>query len=118
MNGWNVYDAVEEYKRMGLDNESWTISRINEKYALCDTYPQILGLPSGITVSWSELTHKRRCYFDLVDDALQNKTKIEIILWIVYALKYYLKSEHLSHFPPYSFNVVVIYGIFRGVYFE
>ena len=48
--GWNVYDPVGEYKRLGLDNESWTISKINEKYALCDTYPQILGLPSAIKV--------------------------------------------------------------------
>jgi len=38
-----VYDPVAELKRQGLPNESWQISRINEAYDLCDTYPKILG---------------------------------------------------------------------------
>ena len=27
----------------------WTISRANEKFSLCDTYPPILGLPSQVS---------------------------------------------------------------------
>jgi len=48
IDGWNVYNAASEYKRMGLPNDSWIISKVNEKYNICDTYPQILALPSGI----------------------------------------------------------------------
>jgi len=48
VNGWRVYDATMEFKRLGLPNESWTISKVNEKYRLCDTYPEILALPSMI----------------------------------------------------------------------
>lgn len=33
----------------GLPNESWTISKINSSYELCDTYPSILVIPTNIT---------------------------------------------------------------------
>lgn len=32
----------------GLPNESWTISKINSTYELCDTYPSILVIPTNI----------------------------------------------------------------------
>ncbi|KAI1898880.1 hypothetical protein AGOR_G00076960 [Albula goreensis] len=47
--GWKVYDPVAEYKRMGLPNESWTISKINSSYEVCDTYPALLVVPTSIT---------------------------------------------------------------------
>ncbi|XP_078401927.1 phosphatidylinositol-3,5-bisphosphate 3-phosphatase MTMR2 isoform X1 [Cetorhinus maximus] len=46
--GWKVYDPIAEYKRMGLPNESWKISRINDNYELCDTYPAILVVPENV----------------------------------------------------------------------
>lgn len=46
--GWRVYDSMVEYKRQGLPNESWTVSKINEKYGLCDTYPQLLAVPASL----------------------------------------------------------------------
>ncbi|XP_047661913.1 myotubularin-related protein 1b isoform X1 [Tachysurus fulvidraco] len=46
--GWKVYDPVAEYKRQGLPNESWFISKINCNYELCETYPALLVLPSSI----------------------------------------------------------------------
>uniref|UniRef100_A0A8C2GEC2 phosphatidylinositol-3,5-bisphosphate 3-phosphatase n=1 Tax=Cyprinus carpio TaxID=7962 RepID=A0A8C2GEC2_CYPCA len=46
--GWKVYDPVAEYKRMGLPNESWTISKINSNYEVCDTYPALLVTPASI----------------------------------------------------------------------
>ncbi|XP_064184527.1 myotubularin-related protein 1a isoform X2 [Anguilla rostrata] len=46
--GWKVYDPAAEYKRMGLPNESWTISKINSSYELCDTYPALLVVPTSI----------------------------------------------------------------------
>lgn len=46
--GWCVYDAIEEYKRQGIKNEScWKISRINEDYKLTDGYPSILVVPTA-----------------------------------------------------------------------
>ncbi|XP_067404230.1 myotubularin-related protein 1 isoform X8 [Emydura macquarii macquarii] len=46
--GWKVYDPVAEYKRQGLPNESWKISKINSTYELCDTYPAILVVPTSV----------------------------------------------------------------------
>ncbi|XP_069746882.1 phosphatidylinositol-3,5-bisphosphate 3-phosphatase MTMR2 isoform X2 [Narcine bancroftii] len=46
--GWKVYDPIAEYKRMGLPNESWKLSRINENYELCDTYPALLLVPENV----------------------------------------------------------------------
>ncbi|XP_032886140.1 myotubularin-related protein 1-like isoform X3 [Amblyraja radiata] len=46
--GWKVYDPVAEYKRQGLPNESWTISKVNSNYELCDTYPAIVVMPTNV----------------------------------------------------------------------
>ncbi|KAM4611918.1 myotubularin-related protein 1a isoform 2-T2 [Polymixia lowei] len=48
VDGWKVYDPMAEYKRQGLPNESWTISKINSNYELCDTYPSLLVIPTNI----------------------------------------------------------------------
>uniref|UniRef100_A0A7M4FV07 phosphatidylinositol-3,5-bisphosphate 3-phosphatase n=1 Tax=Crocodylus porosus TaxID=8502 RepID=A0A7M4FV07_CROPO len=48
VNGWQVYDPMAEYKRQGLPNESWKISRINSTFELCDTYPAILVVPTSV----------------------------------------------------------------------
>ncbi|XP_035034558.1 myotubularin-related protein 2 isoform X1 [Hippoglossus stenolepis] len=47
-NGWKVYDAVSEYKRQGIPNESWRITKINDHFELCDTYPSTLAVPVNI----------------------------------------------------------------------
>ena len=44
-NGWNVYKPFSEYERLGLPNDSWKFSKINEKYELCDSYPAVLAVP-------------------------------------------------------------------------
>ncbi|KAM9314465.1 myotubularin-related protein 1a isoform 4-T4 [Pholidichthys leucotaenia] len=49
VDGWKVYDPTAEYRRQGLPNESWTISKINSTYELCDTYPSVLVIPTNIT---------------------------------------------------------------------
>ncbi|TTE96761.1 Myotubularin-related protein 1 [Bagarius yarrelli] len=46
--GWKVYDPIAEYKRQGLPNESWIISKINSSYEVCETYPALIVLPSNI----------------------------------------------------------------------
>ncbi|CAG5875461.1 phosphatidylinositol-3,5-bisphosphate 3-phosphatase MTMR2 [Menidia menidia] len=47
-NGWKVYDAATEYKRQGIPNESWRITKVNDHYELCDTYPSTLAVPVNI----------------------------------------------------------------------
>ncbi|CAB3368858.1 Hypothetical predicted protein [Cloeon dipterum] len=44
--GWAVYEPVAELKRMGVPNDSWKISRVNENYEICDSYPQIWAVPA------------------------------------------------------------------------
>nr|XP_030702823.1 myotubularin-related protein 1 isoform X4 [Globicephala melas] len=48
VNGWKIYDPVSEYKRQGLPNESWKISKVNSNYELCDTYPAIIVVPTSV----------------------------------------------------------------------
>lgn len=47
VNGWQVYEPIAEYKRLGSITETWKITKINENYELCDTYPAILVVPSA-----------------------------------------------------------------------
>lgn len=47
VNGWNVYEPIAEYKRLGSITETWKITKVNENYELCDTYPAILVVPSA-----------------------------------------------------------------------
>ncbi|XP_030216568.1 phosphatidylinositol-3,5-bisphosphate 3-phosphatase MTMR2 isoform X2 [Gadus morhua] len=47
-NGWKVYDAIAEYKRQGIPNESWRVTKANDHYELCDTYPSSLAVPVNI----------------------------------------------------------------------
>ncbi|XP_056302767.1 myotubularin-related protein 1b isoform X3 [Danio aesculapii] len=47
--GWKIYDPVAEYKRQGIPNESWIISKVNSGYEVCETYPALLVLPSNVT---------------------------------------------------------------------
>jgi len=44
--GWNLFDLQSEYLRMGVPNENWLLSRSNENYELCDTYPSHIYIPS------------------------------------------------------------------------
>ncbi|XP_077356277.1 myotubularin-related protein 1a isoform X1 [Festucalex cinctus] len=47
--GWKVYEPLAEWRRQGLPNESWTISRLNTSYQLCDTYPALLVVPANVS---------------------------------------------------------------------
>eukprot|EP01129_Flabellula_baltica_P000224 TRINITY_DN10267_c0_g1_i1.p1 TRINITY_DN10267_c0_g1~~TRINITY_DN10267_c0_g1_i1.p1 ORF type:complete len:610 (+),score=97.08 TRINITY_DN10267_c0_g1_i1:80-1909(+) len=48
INGWEVYDPIYEYSRLGLHEEDWEISNLNQEYDLCSTYPKLLCFPSDI----------------------------------------------------------------------
>eukprot|EP00927_Polykrikos_kofoidii_P028545 TRINITY_DN24904_c0_g1_i2.p1 TRINITY_DN24904_c0_g1~~TRINITY_DN24904_c0_g1_i2.p1 ORF type:complete len:458 (+),score=66.32 TRINITY_DN24904_c0_g1_i2:124-1497(+) len=52
--GWDIYDPVAEYSRMGVDTPKvpnascpWSLVNINREYGLCDTYPAMLVQPQG-----------------------------------------------------------------------
>uniref|UniRef100_A0A8I3WMJ2 Myotubularin n=1 Tax=Callithrix jacchus TaxID=9483 RepID=A0A8I3WMJ2_CALJA len=49
VDGWTVYNPVEEYRRQGLPNHHWRITFINKCYELCDTYPALLVVPYRAT---------------------------------------------------------------------
>ncbi|XP_056012454.1 myotubularin-related protein 6-like isoform X2 [Ostrea edulis] len=44
--GWDLYDVQSEYLRMGVPNQLWSLSNLNNKYELCDTYPRHLYVPN------------------------------------------------------------------------
>lgn len=47
LNGWQVYEPIAEYQRLGSITETWKITKINENYELCDSYPAITVVPSA-----------------------------------------------------------------------
>ncbi|EGG19888.1 myotubularin-related protein [Cavenderia fasciculata] len=54
INGWTIYDPIEEYIRQGLLNSDgqpgeWRLTKINSKYELCSTYPQHVVIPFSIS---------------------------------------------------------------------
>ncbi|XP_056298404.1 myotubularin-related protein 1a isoform X2 [Pseudoliparis swirei] len=71
VDGWKVYDPTAEYRRLGLPNESWAISKMNSSYELCDTYPSILVIPTHI----AEEDVRRVALF-------RAKHRIPILSWI------------------------------------
>lgn len=46
--GWNIYDPIAEFGRMGIPDAMWRVSRINESYSICSTYPALLVVPESI----------------------------------------------------------------------
>ncbi|KAJ8935945.1 hypothetical protein NQ314_012567 [Rhamnusium bicolor] len=48
-NGWAVYEPIAELKRMGVNNDMWKISKINEQYDICDSYPAVWAVPAQAT---------------------------------------------------------------------
>lgn len=47
--GWTVYEPIAELKRMGVNNDMWKITKINDQYKLCDSYPAVLAVPAQAT---------------------------------------------------------------------
>lgn len=45
--GWSVYEPVAELRRMGVNNDTWRITKINEGYTVCDSYPAVWAVPKG-----------------------------------------------------------------------
>lgn len=48
--GWKLFNAVAEFERMGVVTSSrWRISRANEQYGMCETYPSLVAVPVNVT---------------------------------------------------------------------
>lgn len=46
LNGWDIYNAEKEYQRIGLTQENgWRITKLNNNYKLCNTYPSDIIVP-------------------------------------------------------------------------
>ncbi|XP_060526601.1 myotubularin-related protein 2 [Cylas formicarius] len=45
-NGWAIYEPIAELKRMGVNNDMWKITKINEDYRICDSYPAVWAVPA------------------------------------------------------------------------
>ncbi|XP_075986868.1 phosphatidylinositol-3-phosphate phosphatase [Anticarsia gemmatalis] len=45
--GWHVYEPIAELRRMGVNNDMWRITRINDKYEVCDSYPSVWAVPAA-----------------------------------------------------------------------
>ncbi|KRY22948.1 Myotubularin-related protein 2 [Trichinella patagoniensis] len=39
VNGWDVYNLISEFGRMGIPNQNWRITTINTDYRFSETYP-------------------------------------------------------------------------------
>ncbi|XP_003477295.2 myotubularin-related protein 6 isoform X2 [Cavia porcellus] len=70
LQGWQLIDLAEEYKRMGVPNSNWQLSDANRDYKICETYPRELYVPwiaSNIIVGSSKFRSKGRfpvlCYY-------------------------------------------------------
>ncbi len=42
------YNFYLEFRRMGLPNRFWRVSKLNQYYELCDTYPSLLIVPRAV----------------------------------------------------------------------
>lgn len=47
--GWGVYDVAKEYERIGIPSNLWRLTRVNEDYSFCKSYPRVLAVPAGFS---------------------------------------------------------------------
>lgn len=43
--GWDYFKLENEFKRMRVPNDIWTLCNLNTNYELCDTYPRQIYVP-------------------------------------------------------------------------
>jgi len=58
VNGWNLYDPIKEFGRMGVPNNIWEVSHINDGYKFIPTYPKVLVFPREAIRRGSEFFEK------------------------------------------------------------
>lgn len=44
--GWDFFRLENEFKRMRVPNDRWTLCSLNQDYNICDTYPRQIYVPT------------------------------------------------------------------------
>uniref|UniRef100_A0A914XGK3 phosphatidylinositol-3,5-bisphosphate 3-phosphatase n=1 Tax=Plectus sambesii TaxID=2011161 RepID=A0A914XGK3_9BILA len=73
-NGWDLYDPYAEYKRMGVPNDTWKLSKINDRYEYADTYPALFGVPAAAMKEGDDFLWKV--------GGFRSKQRIPILSWL------------------------------------
>lgn len=70
--GWSIYNAKQEYERMGLlESKKWRFTNLNQAYKFCDTYPSLLVVPTSTSDKELELVSEFR-----------SKNRIPVLSWL------------------------------------
>eukprot|EP00039_Didymoeca_costata_P013860 m.217451 g.217451 ORF g.217451 m.217451 type:complete len:551 (+) comp15886_c0_seq2:93-1745(+) len=43
---WSIYDFKKEMSRLGVPNQQWRITEINQNFEICPTYPALFSVPA------------------------------------------------------------------------
>ncbi|TKR93014.1 hypothetical protein L596_007549 [Steinernema carpocapsae] len=73
-NGWDLYDPVKEFRRMGVPNEEWVFTKINERYEFADTYPSVLVVPAAAQKAGDDFIRKV--------GEFRSRRRIPVLSWI------------------------------------
>ena len=69
--GWGIFDMTRELRRIGIPNEGWRLSPINETYQFCSTYPAVLPVPAAVSDSQLEAV-----------GSFRSRTRIPVLSWL------------------------------------
>ena len=71
--GWLVYNAQQEYERMGVNDtkSKWRITTINKDYKYCETYPNLLAVCHSTSDKELELIAEFR-----------SRNRIPVLSWV------------------------------------
>ncbi|KHN88107.1 Myotubularin-related protein 2 [Toxocara canis] len=72
--GWSLYDPMKEFQRMNIPNETWRITKINDRYEFADTYPALLAVPSAALIEGDDFLHKV--------GEFRSKQRIPVLSWL------------------------------------
>lgn len=61
--GWEVYKHMEEFERMGVPNDCWRVTKINESYQLAETYPALVSMLPKILLSIAPIIFRLPTFF-------------------------------------------------------
>jgi len=69
--GWKVYNIEDEYKRMGVPNDKFRITKINEDFKFSPTYPNVWAVPKTVSDKQLEKAGKHR-----------SKVRMPVLTWV------------------------------------
>jgi hypothetical protein len=69
--GWKVYDIETEYRRLGVPNDKFRLTKINSDFAFSPTYPNLWCVPKTVTDKQLEKAGKHR-----------SKCRMPVLTWM------------------------------------